>query len=78
MFKWILIIFLVYFWIWIYLSYTSANTEISKQMDVKTMSFSNPSYITETYKVCDTTAWRCQNRSSSSSSSWWGGSSSWK
>lgn len=77
MFKWILIIFLIYFLIWIFFAYNSENKKISEQMDVKTMTFSNPSYITETFSVCK---WTCKNYSSSSSSSsswgwWW---SSWK
>lgn len=79
MFKWIFVIFVFYLLLWIlFWYYFSFYTPISKQIDVKTMSFSNPNYFYENSSICD---WDCTDyqSSSSSSSSWgWGWGSSWK
>ena len=77
MFKFIFLIFFVYLIIWVVASYTSSYTPISRQIDVKTMSLSNPSYLTKETDICE---WTCQDYSSSSYwwSSWWWWSSSWK
>ncbi len=73
MFKWIILIFVVYAIVGVTVAYQSESTPISTQVDLKTMSLHNPQYITETQKICVGT---CRNYSSSSS--WGGGSSSGK
>lgn len=72
MFKFIFLIFFVYLIIWVVASYTSSYTPISRQIDVKTMSLTNPDYIFSRTSSCN---WTCKNYSSPSSwgSSWWWG-----
>ena len=70
MFKWIIIMVVLYWWIWYILSVNSTYKPISDQIDVKTMSLRKPSYIINTRSVC---SWICQNFSSSSSWWWWWG-----
>lgn len=74
MIKWFLILGLTPWLIWLYFSYTSAYTPISKQIDLKTMSVKKPDFIITTRNKC---VGNCTNYSSSSSY-WWGGSFWWK
>jgi len=74
MFKWIILMVILYSGIWYFVALYSNYTPISKQIDVKTMSIKKPSYIILKRNTC---VWTCRNYSSSSSSRW-GGSSWWK
>lgn len=73
MLKWITIFSLIWISIWWFSAYSSSSPQISKQIDLKTMSLKKPDYIFYTYEICN---WDCTNYSSSSS--YWGGSFSWK
>jgi hypothetical protein len=70
MFKWIILVITIYAGIWFILAYNSEYPQISKQIDVKTMSLKQPTFITSTRNSC---VWSCTNFSSSSS--YWGWSS---
>jgi len=54
-------------------AYTSEYPQISKQIDLKTMSLKKPEYIVNKWNRC---VWTCRNYSSSSSYGW--GSYGWK
>ena len=69
MFKWITIFSLIWITIGGVSAYTSSYPQISKQIDLKTMSLKKPDYIIYKYDICNGT---CMNYSSSSS--YWGGS----
>ncbi|MCP4523084.1 MAG: hypothetical protein GY828_02590 [Candidatus Gracilibacteria bacterium] len=72
MLKWIIGVGLMYTVIGGYFAVNSSYTPISQQIDMKTMSVQNPSYMIRTWSTCTGT---CKNYSSSSSSSSWGGGS---
>jgi hypothetical protein len=60
---------ILYAAIWFVMAYNSEYPQISKQIDLKTMSLTKPNFITSTRSSC---VWSCRNYSSSSSywSSW--------
>ena len=67
MFKWIIWAVILYAGIGFVMAYNSEYPQISKQIDLKTMSLKNPNFITSTRNIC---SWDCRNYSSSSS--YWG------
>ena len=67
MFKWILWVTLIFWWVWYFLA-SASYTPISKQIDVKTMQIHSPKYIISKSSKC---TWTCRNYSSSSSYGWW-------
>jgi len=67
MFKWIIWAVILYAWIGFVMAYNSEYPQISKQIDLKTMSLKKPNFITSTRSIC---SWNCTNYSSSSS--YWG------
>jgi len=73
MIKWILLFSIIGAWIWWVAAYTSEYPQISKQIDLKTMSLKKPEYIVNKWNRC---VWTCRNYSSSSSYGW--GSYGWK
>ena len=69
MFKWIIWAVILYAGIGFVMAYNSEYPQISKQIDLKTMSLTKPDFITTSRNSC---VWSCRNYSSSSSygSSW--------
>ena len=71
MFKWILLVTLIFWWYGYYLA-NASYTDISKQIDLKTMQIKKPDYILKKSNSC---VWSCKNYSTSGrywwSSYWW-------
>lgn len=64
MFKWIALFLIIWAWVWWVAAYSSSYTQISKQVDLKTMSLKQPNYMIKKWNKC---SWNCKNYSSSSS-----------